>query len=101
MKELFSQTTSADANILGQAILTSELFYYISICLANLSVVEFIVALKGIMALWIVDYALRIIIPIWGLAGIVVTAVYLCTDFTVSVCLDLDELESQESNRLT
>lgn len=42
-----------------------------------MSVVEFIIALKGQVKIWLVDIVLRLVTPVWGLAGIVVTAVLL------------------------
>ena len=42
-----------------------------------MSVVEFIIALKAQVKIWLVDIVLRLVTPIWGLAGIVVCAVFL------------------------
>jgi hypothetical protein len=42
-----------------------------------MSVVEFIIALKSQVKIWLVDIVLRLVTPIWGLAGIVVNAVFL------------------------
>ncbi len=42
-----------------------------------MSVVEFIIALKSQVKLWLVDIVLRLAVPIWGLAGIIVIAVFL------------------------
>ena len=42
-----------------------------------MSVVEFIIALKGQVRIWLVDIVLRLVTPVWGLAGVLVCAVYL------------------------
>ena len=53
------------------------MLFYISAAFASMSVVEFIIALKSHVKIWLVDIVLRLVTPIWGLAGIVVIAVYL------------------------
>ena len=42
-----------------------------------MAVVEFIIALKGPMKIWVLDNVLRYVSPVWGLAGIIVYAVFL------------------------
>jgi hypothetical protein len=66
-----------------------------------MSVVEFIVALKGVMELWVVDYALRIIVPLWGLAGVILSAVYLgisSTEVSVRLMFHVHTQGCQVSN---
>jgi hypothetical protein len=42
-----------------------------------MAVVEFLIALKGPVKIWLLDNVLRFVTPVWGLAGIVVYAVFL------------------------
>ena len=53
------------------------MLFYLSAALASMSVVEFIIALKSQVKIWLVDVVLRLVTPVWGLAGIIVTAVFL------------------------
>ena len=53
------------------------MLFYLCAAFATMSVVEFIIALKGQVRIWLVDVVLRLVTPIWGLAGILVCAVYL------------------------
>lgn len=60
-----------------QSVLVAKLLFYVSAACASMSVVEFIIALKGQVKVWIVDVGLRIVTPIWGLASVVTCAVFL------------------------
>ena len=54
-----------------------------------MSVVEFIVQLKAQVKIWLVDIALRIVTPVWGLAGLIMSAVFLgLSPTTVPVSLN-------------
>ena len=53
-----------------------------------MSVVEFIIQLKGQVKIWLVDYVLRLATPIWGVTGLIVKTVFLgLTTSTVPVSL--------------
>jgi hypothetical protein len=67
----------SDAATIQRCLLTAKLLFYLSVGLASMSVVEFIVKLKGPKKVWLVDYALRLVTPVWGIAGVISSVVLL------------------------
>lgn len=67
-------------------MLVSQLFFYVCASFASIAVVEFLIQIKGAVRIVLLD-ALRIVTPVWGLAGVIVVAVDLALRPTaVEVC---------------
>jgi hypothetical protein len=69
--------TPDETKTIRQSLVVTKLLFYLSVGFASMSVVEFIVKLKGPQRIWLVDYALRLVTPVWGFAGVIQCVVIL------------------------